>query len=288
MSAAPIHNTEQAVARVLSSMKDIAVLPQVVFKIMEMTGNTDASMLELEKAIVIDPGFSTKLLTIANSASFGLPKKVTSIREAAMFVGFKQIRQMAMAVGLFDMFVGKTDKESLRRRDWWRHSLDSAVCSQRIAYRFGVDADIAYTCGLLHYIGKTLLCRSDALAYTKVELVVERGASVRQAEVAVFGCDHQDVAIAAGIKWGFPMTLISGLVYMDPMGPQDPEPHLRAATALGDSFATLAITGKPHDVGVAELVPGWASALLKIGSDELENLMEECAGAIAKAVKFGL
>ncbi len=120
MSVLPLENELDPIDRILSQCGDVAVLPQVVFKIMEMTGDDSSSAHALERAIVVDPGFSIKLLAQANSAYYSLPKKVTSIKEAIMFVGFKSVRQLAMAVGVFDMFVGKTDKDSLRRRGWWR------------------------------------------------------------------------------------------------------------------------------------------------------------------------
>ncbi|HXH59835.1 MAG TPA: HDOD domain-containing protein, partial [Fimbriimonadaceae bacterium] len=127
MSALPAGQGNEAVEIVLASTKEVAVLPQVVYKIMEMTSSTDSSAAMLERAIIIDPGFSTKILTQANSAYYALPRKVTSIKEAVAFLGFRAVRQLAMAVGVFDLFLGKTDAESIRRRGWWRHSLDTAL-----------------------------------------------------------------------------------------------------------------------------------------------------------------
>jgi HD-like signal output (HDOD) protein len=148
MSALPTGHTNPAIEKVISRTREVAVLPQVVYKIMEMTASTDSSASLLEKAIVIDPGFSAKILTQANSAYYALPRKVTSIKEAVAFLGFRSVRQLAMAVGVFDLFVGKTDRESMRRRGWWRHSLDTAVCCRLVATKLGLrNADEAYTVG---------------------------------------------------------------------------------------------------------------------------------------------
>src|SRR5688572_2309354 len=102
MSALPHSEANHALDQIMSKVDGMAVLPHVVFKVLEITGDCDSPAVEMEKAINIDPGFSTKILTLANSAYFGLPKRVTSIKEALMFLGFKSIRNLAMTVGAFD------------------------------------------------------------------------------------------------------------------------------------------------------------------------------------------
>src|SRR5579859_3602694 len=120
-------------ARILARTNEMAVLPHVVHRVLEITASEDAMSHELERAISIDPGFTSRLLVLANSAAFGLPRRVTSIREGILFLGFRTIRSAALTVGLFDLFVGKTDRDSLRRREWWRHSVDTAVCARYLA-----------------------------------------------------------------------------------------------------------------------------------------------------------
>ena len=277
MSAAHSLPPADTVEVVLAKIKDIAVLPQVVFKIMEMTGNEAASAGELESAIIVDPGFSAKLLALANSASFSLPKKVTSIREAVMFIGLRQVRQTAMAVGVFDMFVGKTDKESLRRRSWWRQSVDTALCARSLSERFNAGSpELAYTTGLLHLIGKTLLDRYESKEYEKVTLLCERGVTDFQAEQAVYGCHHILVAEGAAKKWGFPEELAMGLNYMQLH--EDPKvSQARAILAVSHRIASIARDGAD---GGANL-PEWAVPALPPAAQDQAKLVEAGLAAIA-------
>ena len=282
MSALPAGQTNEAIAKVLSESKEIAVLPQVVYKIMEMTSSTDSSAAQLEKAIVIDPGFSAKILTQANSAYYALPRKVTSIREAVAFLGFKTVRQLAMAVGVFDLFVGKTDKESMRRRSWWRHSLDTAVCCRFVAEKTNRRcADEAYTLGLLHYIGKTLLDRSNPSEYEKVMMLVEKGATDIQAERAVFGCDHIEVGAAAAEMWGFPEMLVYGMNYLEAPTEDCQYKEIRALVGLCDKIAHIAVAGENETVQSDEDFNNWTLELLGVDQDDLKRLVEESTKAIA-------
>jgi len=289
MSALPIENDLNPVDRILAQCGEVAVLPQVVFKIMEMTGDDSSSAQCLERAIVVDPGFSIKLLAQANSAYYSLPKKVTSIREAIMFVGFKSVRQLAMAVGVFDMFVGKTDKDSLRRRGWWRVSLDSAICCRELSTGFPeVTADEAYTCGLLHLIGKTILDRYDPTEYEKVEVLIEHGATDLQAEKAVFGCDHVEIAMASAKKWGFPDLLVGGLNYTRHYDGNDGDRKLAALVAVSDAISHLAIEGGVESVEASQKLPGWAAETLGIADHQIEGTIARGTQAIVAAAKMGI
>jgi HD-like signal output (HDOD) protein len=281
----PIGQTNPAVERVMSRTKEVAVLPQVVYKIMEMTSSTDSSAALLEKAIIIDPGFSTKILMQANSAYYALPRKVTSIREAVAFLGFRAVRQLAMAVGVFDLFVGKTDKESLRRRAWWRHSLDTAVCSRFLAQKLGLRVgDEAYTVGLLHFIGKTLMDRSSPADYEKVMLLTEKGATDLQAERAVFGCDHIEVGMAATKAWGFPDVLVMGLDYVNGSLEGGDTNKICALVGLSDKIARVAIEGR--GTGELDVANHWTLQVLGIDPELLPKYIDESTEAIAAAAVF--
>lgn len=277
MAAQPQLDRAAAVALVIQSQKELAALPQVVFKVMEITGTDHGSSMELERAIVIDPGFSAKLLTIANSATFALPKQVTSIKEAVMYIGVRQVRQTAMAVGVFDMFLGKTDAESKRRRAWWRYSIDTATAARALASEFGwADPNEAYTAGLLHWCGKTVLDKSAPGEYDKVIQLMEKGVAAWQAEGAVYGCDHRDIALACASNWGFPVGLVGGLKYFTRPDDAKIPGELAAVVAVSSQIADYACNGRSKDSNWA----AWAGEALRIPSEMTERIIERGLAAI--------
>jgi HD-like signal output (HDOD) protein len=278
---------ENPVDKVLAKVGDVAVLPQVVCQVLEFTGNEDAGTQQLVKVITVDPGFSAKILAQANSVFYALPRKVTSIHEALMFLGFKQIRQLAMAVGVFDLFVGKNDKESLRRRTWWKHSIDTAACCRAISMPLiDVNPDDAYTCGLLHLIGKTLLDRFDPDQYSRVQGVVDQGAPDVLAERAVFGCDHIAVGHAASVKWGFPDSLSRGLDYFTPSDQTGPDHALRACVAIGSRLVRLAHAGVAPQEVRPEMLPSWPLVVLALPGERIPMIADRGMRAILSNESF--
>jgi HD-like signal output (HDOD) protein len=277
MSANFLSQSERPIDQLIERIEDVAVLPHVVYKVLELSASTDTAATELERTIVVDPGFSTRILALANSAFYGLPKRVTSIREAVAFLGYKQIRQMAMTVGFFDMFVGKNDRESLRRRAWWRHSIDTAICCRWLAGESRkLPQEEAYTCGLLHYIGKPLMDRHVPGGYERVEQLVMTAAYTElEAEHQVFGGDHIEVAIAACTKWRLPESLVAALSYHDVPTPESLNAPGSACVALGSAIACSAVDGP------GTILPTWALTMLGFAVDQAEDLQERAVAKIA-------
>jgi HD-like signal output (HDOD) protein len=278
MAAVPQPQPLNSRDEILSRVNEIAVLPHVVYKILEISGSSDAPAAELERAIVVDPGFSAKLLAHANCAFYGLPKRVTSIKEAVMFLGFKAIRQMAMTVGIFDLFAGKTDRESLRRREWWRNSIDAAVVSKWLASETRLASpDEVFTIGLLHLIGKTVLDRSQSGAYDEVESLVEGGLSVLAAERQVFGCDHIDIAMGAARRWGLPNVITNSFDYLS-----EPQPH----DEFAKTCAILAFSRHVADVarqGSTEAPPQWSLDQLGFAHGSEHTISERACSYLSDA-----
>ena len=284
MSAAKVLDDDPALSRILARMSEMPVLPHVIFQVMEISSAGDDPAQELERAIVVDPGFTSKLLSLANSAYFGLPRKVTSIRDAISFLGFKAIRQLAVTVGVFHAFVGKTDKDSLRRRRWWRHSVDTAVCCRWLARQKNLaPPDEAYTAGLLHYVGKTLLDRFGGESYEKAELLMERGVDDLRSEHALYGCDHIEVAVAAAREWGFPEELVSALKYREEPSVSDDFAVHRACVTLGSEIAALALSGWEEDGAGETKLSEWALDMLGYTQADVPELLTVAISVVAEA-----
>ncbi len=114
----------------------------------------------MERIVAVDPGFSSCVLALANATVSGYEGTIVSIHEAIELLGNKELRRLATRTVL-DAFAGKNDRRSLRRRSWWRHSVDTASCCHWIAsHTQALPPNEAYTCGLAHYLGKNLLDRS--------------------------------------------------------------------------------------------------------------------------------
>lgn len=272
--AAPNLVPEDRIERILSSTRDLAVMPHVVFKVLEMSSADDSSAASLEAAVQTDPGLSTKVLSIANSAAFALPTRVTSINQAIMFIGLRQMRQLCMTAGLVETFVGRNDASSLRRRQWWRTAVDTGLAARKLAQDARVEAESAYACGLLHLVGKSVLDRFDKDGYATVEAMVAEGVNEAEAETRVFQCDHVTLGQAVADRWKLPDEIKSGIAYTVPASVGSPHVAYRGLVSISHMIATFAKEGHVTDgespftywaVEVSNLADKTPAALIRTG-----------------------
>lgn len=73
---------------------------QVALQILQELQNPDCSPDSIQKLLSQDAALTYKLLRIVNSASFGLPRKIESIRQAIMMLGLKPLRSWLNLVAL--------------------------------------------------------------------------------------------------------------------------------------------------------------------------------------------
>lgn len=293
MAAYPRPEENKSVKAILEHVSDIAAMPQVVYKIIELTGTTATAAQDIDRTISVDPGFSSKVLMLANSAFYALPRKVTSIREAATFIGFRAIRRLAMTIGCFEMFVGKSDTGSLRRRTWWRHSVDTAHCARGIAeFVNDVDPDDVYSCGLLHDVGKSFLDRFGDGEYASVEQNMLLGLPLLEAERLVYDCDHAQIAAGAAASWGLPPMLIEAVGQHHGPAIGDYTIHV-ALTCLSSDIAHAIVEARTPDETLFGGVPlrpeiEWAIDILKFDDLTLARAFAKGKEAIAAGAKLGM
>lgn len=274
------------VKTIMDKIRDMAVLPQVVCQVMDLTVNPSATARDLERVIAVDPGMSSRVLNTVNSAYYGLPRKIASIKEAVVFLGFKSIRHIAMTAGVFDMFVGKADKQNVRRRTWWRHSIDTALCCRLVASQsHDLSTDEAYTAGLLHDIGKPLLDRYGGTPYDEVELLMNTGMGALEAERAVYGRDHATLGREISLHWRFPQKLADAIGGHHAQDASElNEPLLTAVTVIGNymSHAVRAM-GQEEDPLLLLNAPGYALELLQLNPNTLQALVIACEAELSQS-----
>jgi len=79
--------TERADSQVALGHLRIPPFPQIAIRLLQLTDNEDVSMSRVSALISSEPAFSTEVLTIANSALYGVRSPVTSVLQAVAVLG---------------------------------------------------------------------------------------------------------------------------------------------------------------------------------------------------------
>jgi putative nucleotidyltransferase with HDIG domain len=178
-------------------------LPAVVNELILALGNEGVSVNQLARGIEQDQALSACALRVANSSFYGIRKPISSIHDAIVVLGFRAVSRLVTTAALANFF--KTPGLTwFDQSTFWRHSLGAAVCGRKLAGLAGLDAEIGFTAGLLHDIGRLLLVVCCVQQYQATLAWQQAHDSfLVDAERAVLGVSHTEAGAALARHWNF-------------------------------------------------------------------------------------
>lgn len=204
-----ISETLLSADRLLSNIQ-IASFPDTFYRITKVINDPKSSAFQLAEVISKDAGLSAKLLRIANSAFYGLPSKVDSVRRAITLIGINEISTLATGVLAIRFFKGIPQK-LIDMKSFWFHSLACGTLAGILARnKTGLSEERFFVGGLLHDIGRLII--STAMPQHTMKALIEsrkRQVPLNKIEKEIFGYDHATVAALLLKKWGLPAALES-------------------------------------------------------------------------------
>lgn len=210
MTVDTIDKTKQVVDQALASIGDIATLPEVTIKIIEIVEDPKSTAHDLHKVIKNDPALSVKVLKVVNSAFYGLPGQIASVDRAIILLGLSAVKNIAIAASIARLFKGKRISRQFSATDLWRHSLAVAVVARSIGRCSPnpVLPDELFLAGLIHDIGILVERQSFPDQFTEViNRCSKTDLEFLEVEREIIGADHQAFGVGLTTKWKFPRHL---------------------------------------------------------------------------------
>jgi putative nucleotidyltransferase with HDIG domain len=203
-------------------------MPGAAVKLLALVEDPGVSVPQIESILRQDPGLTANLLRLANSAYFGIPSKVGSVRQAVILLGLKRVVQMVIAVctsALMDQTVPGYD---LPAGELWRHSLAVSVAAEGLVRELKLDAaEEIFTAALLHDVGKIVLGQFVQENYAKIALALEQGLAFETAESIVLGTNHAEIGAQVLSKWSLPAGIVHAVRWHhEPEKAEQPDPML--------------------------------------------------------------
>lgn len=194
------------------TIQEIESLPSPDFilqKIVDTANNPGASAKDLNEVASKDPAFVAKILKIANSAYYGLPRNVTKLTEAIMILGFKTVRNMAMSIFTGKEFF-KFESGRMDMKQFWKHAVVAATVGELTAEIIGYsNKEELFMCGLMHDIGKSVQgVLFPNLFDSVIGLARAKNLSYYQAEQLLEIPSHEIFAELLLEKWNFPELVL--------------------------------------------------------------------------------
>ena len=195
----------------IRNIKNLPTLPVIVSRILEVADDSRSSANELAELVARDVSVSDKVLNLANSAFYGFSRRITTIPQAVVVLGFDTVRSLALSVSVFEALSKNSDKINFDREAFWIHSIGCGTASRLIAKELGYrDTGTFFVAGLLHDLGKVILDTYFSEQYAEVVTeMVEEERPALEAETDILNIDHAEVGAWLAVRWKFPEILVA-------------------------------------------------------------------------------
>jgi|TARA_Y100001973_G_scaffold103600_1_gene171228 HD-like signal output (HDOD) protein len=102
----------------------LPTLPAVALKVRKAADDPDINLQDMGEVIGQDPSLSARMIKISNSAYMGRAVKVTSISQAVTRIGLRQIKNIATALAMEQLFVSKNELVGEYMKKEWSNTVE--------------------------------------------------------------------------------------------------------------------------------------------------------------------
>ncbi len=205
------------VLQFLSGIQQMPALPDVYVKVKQAFDNPSVSVEYIANAIRLDQALTLSILRLANSPFFGFRNKISSISQAVMLIGLREIYSIVLSISVMGLFPASKDKSEtlFPLRAFWEHSLGVAVAARCIAKKLRyANPEELFVAGLIHDIGKVIEKMYLPNEFLKVcETCKEQQTMFYHAERDIIGFTHTEIGALLAEQWAFPPILYNIVAY---------------------------------------------------------------------------
>ena len=187
-------------------------MPKVVQELIASFNNPDITSGHIAAILSNDQALTAKVLRMANSVRYGGHRKIGSVKDAVLVLGFNSLRTLVLSVGFTSALKGP---EAFNLEAFWLKSFKVANRCRWLAKSFKVDAEVAYTCGLLHAIGEYLIHLVKPEQAITIDKRVDTGESRIRLEKQILGFDYTQAGAELADYWHFPQEIVTAIRYQD-------------------------------------------------------------------------
>jgi len=201
--------------RRLSTISNLPSPPVVYTQISRVINDPDTSVKDVAAIMSEDAAMSAKVLRLSNTAFYGARNEITNIRQAVLLLGLEAVKSLVLSSSVFEMFKNHSNDADFQA-GFWRHSLATALAGRVIVRNHpsltGLDPEVAFSAGLLHDIGKLIVCCFMPEEHKGIMSQMSGGKmSMYQAEENTIGFSHTLVGQMLAENWKLPHAIQCGI-----------------------------------------------------------------------------
>lgn len=242
-------------------------------------------MAKIAEVVQQDPGLTAKILRVVNSSLYGMPREVSSLRQAMALLGLQAVKVLALSFSVTEA-IHDTGEEEFDYQMFWRRSLTTSVAgrllSRSVAPTVGEEVFVA---GLLADAGMVAAWWCAAEEYRPVLQAWEGGRNLTEVEAELLGVTHARIGEELLRQWNLPEELCLAV------GAHHGEGIERLGGAAGEVARIVRAAAEIAAVfcGEAHRLPqvkAWCVSQAGVDEAELESVLEDLDGCVKDAAQM--
>jgi len=195
-------------ADLLQNAVHISSLPTVYTRINDAVNNPRGSIGDVATIISSDPGLTSRLLQLVNSAFFGFPSKIDTVSRACVILGNHQLRDLALATSVMRLFKN-IPADLVNMESFWRHSIACGMAAKILADAANThSSEHFFVAGMLHDLGRLVIFQQASDEAQQVLLAcAEQNCLAYDKEKEILGFTHAAMAAELFMRWKLPPAL---------------------------------------------------------------------------------
>jgi putative nucleotidyltransferase with HDIG domain len=197
------------IKKIISHIRDLPTLPRTLLRITTLVNDPKTSARDLSGVITDDQILTARLLKLVNSSFYGFPRKIATVTNAIVLLGFDAIRNLLLTTSIFSLFSSQQTTRPISLDTYWDHSLGCAIGAKIIGKYIKYEKmEELFVAGLLHDIGKIVEVRFLPEEFEKITLLTENeGFLIVNAEKEILGFTHAQIGQLLAERWNLPSKL---------------------------------------------------------------------------------
>ena len=249
--------------------------PGAVLQALSALRDENSTLEQISETLNVDPGISVRVLSLVNSAGYGLRTPVDDLRQAVQLVGRAALESLLISMGVRRALPQAT--QGVDPRSFWKAAALRAAAARRLAELLCPrEAQRAFTAALLQEMAVPMLAEQRGSAYVEIlDRWRDGGPGLRELERDRFGCDHAELGLLMCQAWDLPESLAVAIGgHHDEPGDDDAIPNavllsgfLRESGAEAGADALVVAARDRHG-----LTPETVTGLLDASLEDAEDL----------------
>lgn len=256
-------------------LNKLPAMPAVAAQTIELLNSQSASAEQIALVVGKDPVVTARVLKIANSSYYSMPKKVTTLSTAIVVLGQRTLKALVMAASLRDLHRCLGASELML----WEDSLTCALASRFLAKKLLIgDPEETFIAGLFRHIGKLVLCLQIPSKNPLFQQIIKAESDKSLArERTQFGTDHAKIGATVLKRWQLNDSFSQVAQHhhdaeVSHLKDRDLINMICLVNITSRFPAMLGVFGLKKDIDLGTL-PG--AKRLNLGTDQLAGLLEE-------------